>query len=1067
MTILPSAETKNKHWDIFISYRRKDGTRLAEWLITKIRKFRLPEKILDSISNEKKKLYRRQPAIFKDTSYEKAAEDWLETVFEAVDRSDRLIVISTKSASETITKVNRVEPNWLVREVNRFLGDIPCEVSELSNANSITLKAKEKIRDDLIYTNLPGVKPGYADLGPSFRYIAKENSTGPVSLNFSGMGARPAYKSDRVSMMDAGDSVAGKMYHAIFSSALNSGNGGFVVTELRPVNVIVAPGADTEQFPGWLSDDEKPRRNWIDFQKFGWRHVFGIGSDLDEAVAKLIGGIYDVPQEKMPGLLEVERKQRRQMLWRYVATSIATSTAAAALVAIVSYGTFDSFTQWNDLDRRIDDVQTSINDKKFEQGIRVALQGLPADRRPFWRPGWSAPEVRKLLAKLAGAAEFSAYLHQLQIGNCPVQGAQFSPDGTRIVTASQGGTVTVWNSETLAEIATCNQKRAFGDNKVTQSCDSPEWVRDSRFVGDASTILSVGPYGAWLWKLNSFDSRTNESGDSCRNIIRLEDGHSKAVRTGAPSPDLKSVVTTSDDGMVKVWNLEARTHETLELPKSVLPAEYSYTTDAEFSPDGKSIAVSRRDGLIAIVNRESGVRRALQESGAAVWSIRFDSDGKRLVSASENGEVIVWDIAHSDAKIPLPRHRSAVSSADFSPDGRLIVTASLDQVVRVWDTEKLTQLFELNGHRGAVLRASFSPDGKRIVTSSDDKTARIWSTNFIPSVVRASQYAIKSAAISADGENFVVGGFDRQIIVYKIGDGGTLSKPRVLKADAGVVTSVAFGPDGNNGILATDAGVVKRWSAGAENAEQFFSLPRQFSGLPHEDSFAAINPKGDLVTTASSVNDEQNNDRYNRVWNLESGASWPLEGAHSITSIEFSRDGTRVLAGSEAATTEDKRLATVWDAKTGKKKLELKHMAKVLSAHFSKDGSRIATGSLDYKAHVWDAVTGKELQVFNGDNYDVKSTRFSPDGERIVTASSDRTVRVWDAQTGTQMLQFEIGIDANDAFFTDDGGHILVVTEEGEILTYDVAWTARLDRNLKSRVCKEKLSGIEVTGSCS
>jgi WD40 repeat protein len=66
---------------------------------------------------------------------------------------------------------------------------------------------------------------------------------------------------------------------------------------------------------------------------------------------------------------------------------------------------------------------------------------------------------------------------------------------------------------------------------------------------------------------------------------------------------------------------------------------------------------------------------------------------------------------------------------------------------------------------------------------------------------------------------------------------------------------------------------------------------------------------------------------------------------------------------------------------------------------------------------VWDAVTGNEIQVFNGHTYDVKSARFSPDGERVVTASSDRSVRVWDVQTGTQMLQFEIGIEANDAFF--------------------------------------------------
>src|SRR5262249_54383 len=161
-----------------------------------------------------------------------------------------------------------------------------------------------------------------------------------------------------------------------------------------------------------------------------------------------------------------------------------------------------------------------------------------------------------------------------------------------------GGQVTVWDDKTLTEIATCDQKSVFRDSTLNYSCDSPNWVRDSRFGGDASTILSVGRYGAWIWKLNFSDARIRGSGDGSGNIIYLTGGHDKAVRTGAFDPDGKFVVTTSDDGTVRVWNIEDRTSRSLKLPESVLPPDYSYTTDAEFSPDGESIAVSRRDGLI-------------------------------------------------------------------------------------------------------------------------------------------------------------------------------------------------------------------------------------------------------------------------------------------------------------------------------------------------------------------------------------------------------------------------------------------------------------------------------------
>ncbi|MHC5722455.1 MAG: WD40 repeat domain-containing protein, partial [Nostoc sp.] len=64
-------------------------------------------------------------------------------------------------------------------------------------------------------------------------------------------------------------------------------------------------------------------------------------------------------------------------------------------------------------------------------------------------------------------------------------------------------------------------------------------------------------------------------------------------------------------------------------------------------------------------------------------------------------------------------------SASFSPDGKRIVTASQDGTARVWDISG-KQLAELQGHTGSVISASFSPDGKRIVTASIDKTARVW-----------------------------------------------------------------------------------------------------------------------------------------------------------------------------------------------------------------------------------------------------------------------------------------------------------------------------------------------------
>ncbi|HEV3436031.1 MAG TPA: serine/threonine-protein kinase, partial [Gemmata sp.] len=82
-------------------------------------------------------------------------------------------------------------------------------------------------------------------------------------------------------------------------------------------------------------------------------------------------------------------------------------------------------------------------------------------------------------------------------------------------------------------------------------------------------------------------------------------------------------------------------------------------------------------------------------------------------------------LCHSDL-LTLKGHTDAVSSASFSADDSRIVTASADKTVKVWDAKTGTELFTLKGHTDAVSSASFSADGSRIVTASADKTVKVW-----------------------------------------------------------------------------------------------------------------------------------------------------------------------------------------------------------------------------------------------------------------------------------------------------------------------------------------------------
>jgi WD40 repeat protein/serine/threonine protein kinase len=581
--------------------------------------------------------------------------------------------------------------------------------------------------------------------------------------------------------------------------------------------------------------------------------------------------------------------------------------------------------------------------------------------------------------------------------------ASFSPEGTRLVTASNDGFVKIWDLPTGALLRALTHERLDGQRaRYFMAAMAPD--------GRSVAAIDVRGTLAHVW-----DASTGELIVEIPNV------------TGA-NPSLAfspqgTWLAMSGGGDVRVFD----THTWVR----VLTIAGSEVNSLSFDPTGPRLATATWTGDASIWELPAGARvHHLQEVGAKIDHIAFSPDGAYVVTASRDGAERVWSTKPGTLYAELKNHRGTVQWAEFDPTSKLVVSAGGDGTVTISDVVTALPVSVLEGSRGLVLSAHFDPSSRRVIGASWDGTARVWDATppyrrwssppigedcstdasldgdqrFIaisctrhgshvwdtardqhlaelPSVTAPRGEAPSAFPAVSDAGDRAAIAVGSTVEIYAF-PGNHLVRRIVHPRD---VNAVAFARTGHDLVSASIDGTLLITRDGGEP----FALP----GVPGVIDAAGFTPDGRVLAASSK----------GRLRVYDPGrklllAELALPEHHHARSFRVSADGHRLIT---IAPTGTPMPPVLWDLEHYRVTRALTgHRGQLFSARFVHGDREILTAGSDGIARLWDGTTGQLRQTYFGSSPFLLDAVVDPGGETVVTAGGDGVLRFWEASSG-------------------------------------------------------------------